>query len=334
MENKIAQSVAEAKEKILKLKKDGCIVIPLFTDLHTANVEAESAQNLIEILKGITSSIECEFVADIGDNLCMLGRDEQIPNDKLEKVLTDLFTEIYKATGIPLVTANGNHDGIGTDFFKPVFWNNIVKGKFGNTDAVYDDEGSYYYLDCEKADTRFIVLSLPSESDLEAEHPTPIWCFGEKQLSWLENTALDTDKNVIIITHVPIYDEYMGDRNELWSKNVWDGHEKRISTIFALCGGIADREEAARIFNEFNKKSGGKLRACFSGHTHSDSLYKPFENTNKFPNPLSCHQIVTKGVWLDSKEYGFSVDVVVWNPDEGKIDIVRIGDGEDRSINV
>ena len=86
----------------------------------------------------------------------MLGRNIHISNSDLKVVMEEILGSIYEVINTPLLLTNGNHDAIGTDFFKSDFWNRVVKNKFGNRDAVYDVAGSYYYVDYDKADTRLV----------------------------------------------------------------------------------------------------------------------------------------------------------------------------------
>lgn len=329
------QSVLRAKEKIEALRKEDSLVFPIFTDLHTNDAECDWTLKLCEALKMITREIKCDMVVNLGDNTGMLGRRDHITNSDLNKVLCGILDGIYASVNCPLVTVNGNHDAIGTDFFKADFWNKIVKNKYGNESAVYDDEGSYYYLDFDKANTRFVVLSVPSDSCLEAEHPTPLWAFGEKQLKWLEEKALDVKGNVIILLHVPFYYKDVTYKDEVME--VWNGEKTAMSYITDLCGRIEDVGKAVEIINEFNGRHDINLVACFSGHTHEDSLWSPKEEKNisghGFVNPLPCVQIVTVGTFIPAKnheEFGISIDIAVWTPSQNELNIIRVGDGQDR----
>lgn len=324
--------VERAEKRVNEVRREDSLVFPVFTDLHTIELNHETAQRLIEALRLTVSKIPSNAVINLGDTFNMLGRMIQIDNDELKARFEELYSAICESTDLPLINVNGNHDAIGTDFFKPDFWNSIVKGKYGNTSAVYSDEGSYYYLDI--ADTRLVVVSLPCDSDLYAENPTPLWRFGDKQLLWLKSTALDTDKSVIVLSHVPFYsNKYYG--NPETKLQVWNGSEIKESYVSALCGWIDDIEEASAIFNDFAQK--GRLVACLSGHTHSDSLWRPFEskekNGNTYTNPLCCYQAVTAAtIWNPYNE--FVMDVAVWTPSENTLSLVRVGAGEDREIKI
>ena len=320
--------VERAVEKVNAVRREDSLIFPIFTDLHTMGVHHEFSQKLLAALKLICDKIPCNAVINLGDTFNMLGRTIQIDNDELKTRFEELYSVICKAVDLPLINVNGNHDAIGTDFFKPDFWNSIVKGKFGNTSAVYSTDGSYYYLDI--ADTRFVVMSLPCDSDLYAENPTPLWRFGEKQLCWLKNIALNTDKSVIILSHVPFYYiKYYGDPEAML--DVWNGSEVRKSYVSALCGWIDDIDEASDIVNTFAKN--GRLVACLSGHTHADSLWEPFKTLGNYTNPLLCYQIVTAGVLINNYSE-FVVDVAVWTPSENKLSLVRVGAGEDREVRI
>lgn len=333
----LTKTVVSAKEKVEALRKEDSLVFPVFTDLHSEGADCEWLIKLCEALKLITEEIQCDMVANLGDNLGMLGRNQHISNKNLKTLFKDMLDIIYESINCPLITANGNHDAIGTDFFKPDFWNDIVKNNYGNTNAVYDTTGSYYYVDFEKAKTRFVVLSVPSESDLDAEHPTPLWAFGKKQIDWLEKEALDVKDNVIILIHVPFYYHDNGDKATFIE--VWNGEKTAMSYITDLYGRIEDVDKAIAVIDEFNEKSDTNLVACFSGHTHCDSLLPPHQerisNSECDFNPLPCHQIVTTGTFIpesEHKEFGISIDIAVWTPSENELNIIRVGDGDDRNI--
>ena len=143
----LSESVNIAKEKVESIRTESSLVFPIFTDLHTMSAEHEFSEKLYKSLEMICNNIKVDGVINLGDTFNMLGRMIQIPNESLSSEFEKLFTKIHCIIGCPLINVNGNHDGIGTDFFKPDYWNDIAKLKYGNTSAVYSDDGSYYYLD-------------------------------------------------------------------------------------------------------------------------------------------------------------------------------------------
>lgn len=333
--DRLFEEVIWAKKKIEKLRKDDSLVFPVFTDLHAENVHHKYSQSLLALFKLITREIKYDAVIDMGDNFSMLGREIHISNRDLKIAMEEIFGAIYDVINAPLLLINGNHDAIGTDFFKPDFWNEATKNKFGNANAKYDSVGAYYYVDYDDVDTRLIALSLPSESDLEAEHPTPIWAFGKDQLRWLREIALDTTKNVILLSHVPFF--YVHEEDEGIMLATWTGDRSAESYIIDLYGRIEDRDEATEILRDFYDKTGGKLIACLSGHTHYDSIWKPYETARNERNPLPCHQIVTTGVCIpecEHSQFGIAVDILIWTPSENDLHVIRVGDGEDRDVQL
>lgn len=188
---------------------------PLFSDLHTENVDHPYARALIEALDATTDAISCDLAVDLGDNFSMLGRKTHISNENLQHVGEELLGRIAAAAGCPMLYPNGNHDAPGTDFYSPAFWNGVVKGRFANAGTGYDGIGSYCYLDHEPSDTRLVVLSCPYDSRIEEEYPTPEWAMGKAQLRWLRDQALDTTHNVILLMHVPPFFWYHGDETPI-----------------------------------------------------------------------------------------------------------------------
>lgn len=332
---KMSESVIEAIEKINDIREEDSLVFPIFTDLHAKDIDDEYMNRLIPALKCITDRLDYDAVINLGDNFVMLGRDTHITNEELKVRFERVFTTIYDTVKHPMININGNHDAPGTDFFKPDFWNEVTKGKYGNTMAIYGDEGCYYYIDYAEANTRLVILSLPYDSDMETDMPAPIWAFGKKQLNWLKETALNTEKDVIILSHVPFYYKYLGDTES--TIVVWTGSEAKVSFISSLCGWINDLDEAVEIIDEYNKRPGRKLVACLSGHMHTDSLWAPYEVKGESKNPLPCYQVVTAGACRVEdivSGIGICIDVAVWTPSKNEFNMIRIGDGEDRKLLV
>lgn len=338
---RLEKTVAMIEKKIKNIVDEDSLIFPIFSDLHISDSSAEGGVRLIEALELLCGNVKTDGVIAMGDNLSIIGRDNHVSNDKVKEILKDLLGKIYDAVNVPIIAVNGNHDAIGTDFFKADFWNDITKGSFGNTAAVYADTGSYYYIDYDKANLRMVVMSIPFDSDLQAEYPTPLWKFGAKQLKWFKETALNTEKDVVLLSHVPFYYDYKDDRTQIL--DTWDGEKLVKSYIMDLMGRVDDRDDAVKIINEFNVNSKGKVLACFSGHTHMDSFWKPFEvkdeetkwGKNKGTNPLPCHQIVTDMTCrLEDEEVGIEVqiDVVVYTPKNKEFNLFRIGIGDDREF--
>ena len=345
-------SLTAAAEKLQALRKEDSFTFLAFSDLHMRTVEEDSVQKLLAALVAADQAISPDAVINLGDNPNMLGREIHISNEELAFRLTQLFDSMQASVRCPMLFIHGNHDAPGTDFFDPDFWNALTKDRYGHTEAVYDTEGSYCYWDLPRCNTRLVALSLPCGSDLEAEMPTPLWGFGNRQLQWLASRALDTPNQVILLVHVPLFYDYHGDRTS--TLGVWTGHRAAVSLIKDLCGEIADRDTAMDILNAFHRHEAydrgdlgihlkpspetAGLAACFSGHNHTDSFWTPGQATEKYTNRLLCHQVVTHAATFSYTQWepvcGLAIDAVVWTPSEGQFHIFRIGDGENRHFSI
>ncbi len=326
MKKEFLDEIVSVASRVKAVCKGNSLIFPIFSDLHVDGVDTPEAENLLNALTVICDALHTNGVIDLGDNVSMLGRKHHISNIQLTQVLTRLFDAIHSAAGCPLYLINGNHDAVGTDFFKPALWNQIVQGKYDAAMAHSQPDGSYYYVDCDQADLRMVFLSVPYESDLTAEHPTPLWTFGQDQLTWLKDVALNTNHSVLLFSHVPFYYRYRGDKTIIYE--VWDGEKTATTYVDALCGWIDDAEEAAAVVAER-----GNVIACFSGHTHEDSLWEPYERRGEDVNYLPCHQIVTThAAHYHENAVGVAIDILVWNPDERELHLIRFGDGSDRKI--
>lgn len=349
------QEAARAAGRIASLRCPDSLVFPIFTDPHTHTLAEDGIRNLFAALASLADTVQPDGVIALGDNLAMLGREHHAANDEIAGLLTGIFDRCADTFSCPVYPVNGNHDGIGTDFFKPDFWYKISRGYDKGT-AVREGESAYYYVDF--PDVRMVCLSLPSDSDLTAEHPTPAWEYGGAQLRWLAHTALACDCPVLLVMHVPFYYEYRGERVTMFG--TWNGERATESTIAALCGWIADRDTAAGIFAAFqshtayeNAEAGihmmpsGKnacLIAALSGHMHNDSFWLPGEEKRTGDadsggtNALPCAQFVTASSNpavnpdLRGREtVPATIDIAVVTPSERTITLVRYGDGEDRT---
>ena len=345
----VTQAAADAAEDIQKHRTPDSFVFLTFSDLHMKDADSENTQKLLAALEIADRSIEPDAVVNLGDNPDMLGRADHITNEDLSNLFTRLFDRMQGAVRCPLLLVHGNHDAPGTDFFKPDFWNDIVKGRYGHDRAVYGPEGSYCYFEIPASQTRLVMLSLPYDADVEAQMPTPLWKFGDQQLQWLANTALDTQYRVILLVHVPLFYDYHGDTTSVLG--VWTGQRSAEAYIKDLCGEIGDRETAVEILRAFAEhkayiredlgirlkasSASAGLAACFSGHTHTDSLWQPLETRKGRTNHLPCPQVVIKASSIcydDGPNLGVALDAVLWTPSEGTFQIFRIGDGESRSF--
>ena len=355
MPDVFAMEANRAACRIAEVRRADSLVFPLFTDPHTHTLSENGIESLFAAFASIADSIEPDGVIALGDNPAMLGRERHASNDEIAAVIRGILARCAATFACPVYPVNGNHDGVGTDFFKPELWYAISRGFDRNT-AVREGESAYYYVDF--PGVRMVCLSLPSDSALAAAHPSPIWAYGTAQLRWLAHVALDCDCPVLLVMHVPFFYEYRGERVSMLG--TWNGTRATESTIAALCGWIADRDTAAGIFTAFRNHTAyddaaagihmapsGKhacLIAALSGHMHSDSFWLPGEERitgdadSGGTNTLPCAQFVTAASdpALNPELRGHAtvpatLDIAVVTPSAREITLVRYGDGPDRT---
>lgn len=350
-----SQYAAEAervRQRIDALRRSDTLVFPIFTDLHTRSLDAPVTLALFDAMEALSKAVRADAVIALGDNLAMLGREEHASNETIHAIIRGLFERVSSLWPCPLLPVNGNHDGIGTDFFKADFWQGISRG-FDRGAAKYSGNSAYYTVDFDRARVRMIVLSLPSGSDLTAENPSPTWAFGGDQLKWLAETALRTDYQALLVCHVPLYYAYADEKD--WTIGVWTGDHAAQSYVSALCGWIDDRDEAEALLSAFNAHAACRidrlnvslpaspesagLIACLSGHMHDDSLFRAGETIGHETNRLPCAQIQSGSTNVslnrplrDQAALPISMDVAVLTPSERRLTMVRYGAGADRTI--
>ena len=319
--------IEKIKNKIDSLDRSELLIFPLFSDLHVDSKDDENAKKLASALNAVCRELQPDFVINLGDNLSMRGRRDHILNDQFTSLLLGICDFLKENINCPLYLINGNHDGAGTDFFKPDLWNKLDIDGYADNFLTREKEKCYYYVDIPNKKTRLVFLSLPSDSDTEKEMPAPIWAFGENQLEWLKKDALNTENNVLLFTHVPFFSGYKGDMEK--TIDAWTGTEVKKAYVFELSGRIDDLKEVTDIINEKN------VAACFSGHLHKDCLFSPFETQADRTNPINCHQLVTKNPfpfpWQEDK-YDIAFDLVLWNFIKKEITVLRFGDGDDKHL--
>ncbi|MBO5197872.1 MAG: metallophosphoesterase [Lachnospiraceae bacterium] len=361
MTNNTAAWKAEVEDTAAKLQalaEADSLIIPIYTDLHTSSLKGESFRLLIQGLKEISAIRKPNAVISLGDNLSMLGRTEHASNARIRELLTGIFDQTADAVGdVPCYILHGNHDGLGTDFFDREFWYSIVGNHYDNQKARREGHSAYFYVDEQKSHSRLIFLSLPSGSDVEAELPTPLWEFGDIQLKWLAETALNPEsmqeiQNIILFCHVPFTTP--SESGVMTAKlGVWTGVRAAESYIKALCGWISDREEAEKILKAYASHTAyheekrnihadytaakAPLIACISGHNHNDRVILPGQQNGTHPNHLPCPQILIGGAdprvnpeLREQIQIGVSMDILIFTPSKGRLSLIRLGDGEDR----
>lgn len=253
-----------------------------------------------------------------------------------------------------LLAAVGNHDGAYGDsngyYRKQLPLKKMLETFFDDQQKdsrrVFSENGTYFYVDDTLQQVRYILLNSQFGGEQDQYRADAdgyaVWnrfatsCYGQKQLDWLADTALDMPEGyaAVIVTHVPPnamnrYDEYTVDQEQL------------NGIITAYCNkttfsGVIDTEAGKDWYNsnidvDFSDAK-GEIIGVFSGHCHLSTV-----DLETLPCPIIT---VANGggdvreaperVVGTSTETAF--DVVMINRHTRTIYCTRVGAGDDRVI--
>ena len=272
------------------------LVIPILSDLHIYGTDDSHFQAQLKALRELRKESGFDALISLGDIPAMLGRERHASDEEIKALLHETTKMLSEAAEAPVLSINGNHDGIGTDFFSPILWNDSVGREYERGLCVHDRENVWFHADFAKVRLRMIFLSVPHRSKLSGEYPTPLWSFGEEQLDWLSGVvgSIPEGWRAIVFSHVPLCSEYAGDMES--TLRVWDGEAERDATIASLCGWIEDRKKAEDILN-----SSGKIICAIGGHEHYDDLFGAGEEKRGYVNRLNFPQVVVSSHRMTEK---------------------------------
>ena len=197
------------------------------TDTHFATHTRTTSNNVtftandvdyITLLKNLTKYIGFDFVANLGD----LIRGYEF--DTYAEMQSDMAEAVHRyIDGVccPVMISVGNHDDacMNTETGGSPSIDSVMKPAeqyakifmptantcFGN----YKGNGKslYYYVDFDDVrvinlNSRDLTYSAIGSSDVSVNHNA----YSTAQITWLTNTALNTDKQVLVLTHVPLLD--------------------------------------------------------------------------------------------------------------------------------
>ncbi len=249
-----------------------------------------------------------------------------------------------------LLMALGNHDGCygdSTGYYRKQLapermWQIFFRGQALDFRRVFSDDGLYFYVDNISQKTRFIVLNshfggkyAEDENGWAVNNRFGTSCYGQAQLDWLADVALDMPDGygAIITAHVPPNITYTVDK------------EQFIGIVNAYCNKTTysgsfsgvDGWTSNSVSVDFTGAK-GEIIAMFAGHVHGDSI-----DTTTLACPLltilsagaSANEpykddAPTRTAGTDTET---SFDVVTINRATRTIYCTRVGAGSDREIS-
>lgn len=198
------------------------------------------------------------------------------------------------------------------------------------------DNGLYYYVDDDKTRVRYICLDICNAPDYYDETLNGVHSFGQDQIDWFINVALQTEYDIIINTHSVLRPIGMTEDEKAKNQNsrleilnfIVDAYKKGEK----LSGTLYEDDLKVTVSADFGAENHGEIIAVMVGHFHRDYLMAtdsgiPYIATaNLFL--AECHEPRNIG---DETELLF--DVATVDREARKITVTRIGSGEDRTIN-
>ena len=339
----IRETVEKGIAKIKKAENENTFTFAFMTDIHYLELPHH------DVLLARNANAYRQIEKETGCTKLILGGDYIIdsPREKKAKGYANLKKAFADFDYFP---CNGNHDNGN-------LWDSFMErekpfDKFTRKevyDAFYSDlsargakfnekkeHGLYYYVDDDKTKVRYIFLDICNPPDYYDEILGWDTTFGQDQIDWLINVALDTEYDIIIDTHSVLRPIGMTDEQKAKS------YSFRLEILNFIVDAYKNGEKLSGTFYEddfkvtvdadFGKKPHGEIIAVMIGHFHTDYLMAsesgiPYIAT---ANLLlaECHVERELG---NEKELLF--DVVTVDRKTRTITVTRIGAGKDRVIN-
>jgi hypothetical protein len=224
-----------------------------------------------------------------------------------------------------IFVTQGNHDGLNGGI--PQTRNYCSLGKINAEYVQRVSNNPYCYYDYEKLKIRCIFLA--TDDFVNGSNTRGI---SNNQLAWITETLenIPNDYSVIVFSHIGTFDT------------------KDFTT---------NRARVIELLNAFHNHTGafqsktGKVIAWFTGHEHLDCILPKEASGLDFPQvTMQCSLL---GSWTPTEEYSYIYpydwvvhervdnttsqdcwDIMIYNPNKNKINIVRFGAGNDREINL
>lgn len=293
------QEIEQTVKGIHEKKSENSLVFGLMTDSHYVinGGWEDSIANLREV--GRKAKFDAMIhLGDLTDGMVPLT----ITKEYVSRVMKDLHT-----LQVPVYLALGNHD---SNYFhnNPEWMDEEAQSKY-----YLGRQKPWYHVDFEKQSLRCLFLH-------SFNHRESIrYGFPEEEVAWVKDTlsATPVGYRVLVFAHVPLLPKM-----HFWSKEIRNSSE--------MLGVL-----------EAYVQQGGRILAYIHGHNHADQICreKSFpivsigcakceDFKNKKPEGAVTYDrkpgTVTQELW----------DVMVVDVEDGKIDFVRFGAGEDRTVSV
>lgn len=340
--------ISEKTKTVKSLQTAGgkdCVSFVWASDTHIPDNSTARTNDLGKLMTQMLDNCEIPFAVITGDIGTRASYDTEAELIRTQSMIPVHLAPLWGTER--LLTVLGNHDGCYGDsscyyakqFSPERMWELYFRNQSLDSRRVFSEDGSYFYVDNASQKTRFIVLNSQFGGDYSIDgngcalnNRFSTSCYGQKQLDWLSNVALDMPEGygAIITAHVPPNVTYTVDKVQLIG--IINAYCNRTSYSGSYTTGVDGWTNNSVNVDFSNAK--GEIIAMFTGHVHQDTV-----DTTTLACPLIT--IISAGAQVNDgaipqRTFGTdtetSFDVVTINRKSRTIYCTRIGAGEDRVI--
>ena len=284
--------------RVQDLREPGDLAFIVMSDIHysTGCIWPETARNVREVVHRISPDAIVQL-GDISDGIAPV----RVTKSFVARVLGDL-----KQCGVPVLGCVGNHDA---NYFK----GNAERLSVLDCARLYTERDEpWYYEDFPSAQVRCFFLQ-SFEPGREERYG-----YALEEVLWLREALRSTPEGykVLLFSHVPLYAEI-----HYWSET------------------LLNEALMTQALGQFDRQRQGAVMGFVHGHSHVDQIYRK----QGFPDiAIGCakfedfQECKPRGsVTPQRKQGGVSQDlwdVMVLKNDGSRLEFVRFGAGEDRSV--
>lgn len=343
------EDMIEEKTKTVKALQEAggkdCVSFVWASDTHIPDNSTARTDDLGKLMAKMLDNCDIPFAVltgDIGTRASFAKEEDLIA---AQEMIPEHLAPLWGTER--LLVALGNHDGCYGDesgYYRKQFtperlWELYFRNQALDSRRVFSDDGTYFYIDNQAQKVRFIILNsqfggeyLQDGNGWAVNNRFATSCYGQEQLDWLANVALDMPEGygAIITSHVPLNISYTVDKEQLIG--IINAYCEKSTYNGSYTAGV-DGWTNNTVSVDFTDAK-GEIIAMFTGHIHQDTI-----DTETLLCPLIT--IISAGAQVNDGEVPdrpfntdqeTSFDVVSINRKTRTIYCTRVGAGEDRVI--
>lgn len=314
--------VVKAIEDIQNTDKLHTVEFITFSDIHRANTsDHPEFYRMMNAINYLTTKLNIKFVANLGDNYSGYPSEGSTYGKKGVMGIYEEMVDLLSELNAPFININGNHDSV-PHVYKRNWITNI-------SNAVFDSVGSWFYLDDDFHNVRFIALDC-QDKEGDAEAWTTVQSTGGyadrswRQLDWLANVALKTNKNIIFLQH-----QAMDARS-----NTSLVHPTRTDRYFVAAdiinsfkagtSGNASNGDVVAVSWDFTNQGQGTVLCNFCGHTHGDAFFNANYKSNNSDTSSINEIAIDDALYASATHAGVSGTKTLNTVNEIAFDVVSV----------